>query len=276
MATKCTWLWNGQARNGALFFGFSETWYHDLPPSALISMMINAAKLRVPILASGTVLYGFRLGVVGEKSFTTRISEVIKAPLANSTPNVPQDAALCSVFGNAAPSPRKLFWLHNLPDDVVADAKFQTYPAVAIPAQNFTAHLAANGFKFRYQVLGAPSRINGITAGGVVTLADPLVGVVPGSNVKLSRVRDVNGRGVRGIYRVAPDPAPTTTTFTLLGWGGKVVGASGKLSLITYAYAPVLAGNEKEGKVDSVLQVPGVRKCGRPFGQLRGRVSARR
>ena len=118
-------------------------------------------------------------------------------------------------------------------------------------------------------------RVASITDAGAVTTSDNIV-VAAGTDIKLLRVRDVNGRGVKGIFRVAATPAPTATTFTLLGWGGKTVGVSGNVSVVTFGYTAMSAADPTPGHVATAITRPGTRKLGRPFGQLVGRVSARR
>lgn len=274
MTVKCSWLWNGSANGGQLTFGFSEQWYSNNSGDSLIDQMRALAIVRVNSMAAGTVLFGYRIGQPNGKSITVRENASIRAPRGNDNPNVPQDAALCQVRGTAAGNPTKKFWLHNLPDDFVSNAKFENPNNMGTLATNWVQGLIDSSFLFRYIILGTPARIASITDTGVVTLSDNLV-VAAGTNVKLVRVRDVNGKGVKGIFRIAAAPAPTLTTFTLLGWKGQEVGVSGNMAVVTYGYTSMQVPNPRPGKIASVILRPGTRKCGRPFGQLAGRVSAR-
>lgn len=274
MTVKASWLWNGSANNGNLVFGFSESWYSNGSGDTLIAQMRALAVTRSASLAKGSTLFGYRIGQPGGKSITVRENAAIAAPRGNDFPNVPQDAALCQVRGTAAGNPSKKYWLHNLPDDAVSNAKFANPNEIGLLAARWVQTLIDSSFLFRYLLLGTPARVAKIDTGGVVTLSDNLV-VAPGTNVKLIRVRDTNGRGVKGIYRVAATPAPTLTSFTLLDWQGQTVGVSGNMAVATYAYSSMQVPEAGPGKIQSVVVRPGTRKCGRPFGQLAGRVSAR-
>lgn len=275
MATKATWLWNGATKGNTLSFGFSETWYTTDAPDAAITKMRALAIIRAQSLGAGIGLYGYRVQLAGSRSLTVRENSNIAAPAQNSTVNVPMDAALCRCIGSAASAPVKRFFLHALPDDDVQDTQFVNPNAVAMAAANWINALQTNGFMFQYQVLSAASRVNSIAADGTVVLADNLV-VVAGSNVILRRVRDTNGRGVTGIYRVAPDPAPTQLTFKLLGWRGQTVAVSGRVSTVDYLTTGMLPADPIPGRRASATIRPGVRKVGRPFGLFRGRVPVRR
>ena len=275
MTVKASWLFNGTNTNGQLVWGFSESWYSNNSGDQLIAQMRTLARTRIQFCASGTVLYGYRIGQPSGKSITVREFSSIRAPRNNDAANVPQDAALCVCRGAAATAPKKEFWMHCLPDDYVNDGAFANVNFMGQSAAAWVQGLLDAGFQFRYSQYGTPARIASISDAGAVVLSDNLV-LAAGTNVKLIRVRDVNARGVKGIYTIAATPAPTATTFTLLNWPGKTVGVSGKIATITYGYSNIVAPDPKPGTVASVLVRPGVRKCGRPFGQLVGRVSARR
>lgn len=275
MPQKATWCWNGSTADGQTVFGFSETWYSNLTGQALVDSMRTLARTRAPMLAAGCFLFGYRIGQPGGKAITIRENASIKAPRGNDGPNVPQDAALCQARGTAAGLPTKRFWLHCLPDDQVANGKFANPNQMAQDAATWVNELNNAGFMFRYQILGTPARVASISDLGAVVLSDNIV-VAAGTDIKLLRVKDVNGRGATGIFRVAATPAPTATTFSLLGWTGQEVGVSGKVAVVTYGFTAMSAAVTQIGAVGSAVIRPGTRKCGRPFGQLVGRASAKR
>lgn len=274
MTLKATWLWNGSANNGRTAFGFSETWYTDDAPAVLLPKMQELAIIRAQILAKPTFLFGYRIQDVAANSraYTQPPAQDIASGQRAGTPNIPQDAALCYCLGTVGGT-FKRFWLHNLWDDLVDDMAFVGQRVFQV-AFNWVNGLADNGFKFRYVVQSAPTvPIMSISPLGVVRTREPLTGVGVGSLVQLYHVRGVDGRGKRGKFAVAA--RTDDSNFTLANYAGGEVGMSGKIRLVQYAYTSIQRiPNDAFGRNPVVR--PGARKCGRPFGALRGRAVARR
>jgi len=275
MTLKATWLWNGSSANGRINFGFSESWYSDDSPAALFPKMLAAARSRANILATGTFLYGFRVAdtAPNSRAYTQLPGVSITSTQRSAPPNVPQDAALCVVNGSVAGT-RKRFWFHDLPDGVVSDSAFVDAEHIPDACRTIINQLGTLGFKFRYVVQTAPTaKVLSIGATGIVTTAEALTGVAVRSQVQLLKVRGVDGRGKRGKFYV--EEVTDEFSFKLRGWPGDVVGVSGKIRLLQYAYTSLEAIPANGIGSDPTVR-PGVRKCGRPFGQLRGRAVARR
>lgn len=274
MTFKCTWLWNGNARNGGLSFGFSESWYTDDSPAILLPKMQDLAFVRAEILAKDSILYGYRVQSTnpGTRAFTQYPGAVVKSNRNAGTPNVPQDAALCVCYGTVAGTVKR-FWLHNLPDGAVEDADFADNQ-IKLVARRFIQGLAAGGFKFRYiNPAAASAPIGSITNLGVVNLLEPLVGAAAGKVIQLNHVRGVDDRGKRGKFAIGT--FVDNQNFTLLHWDGGVVGMSGRMRLLEYLYTSISSPPD-QGLGNNPTIRPGTRKCGRPFGAPRGRAVARR
>lgn len=275
MTLKATWLWNGFAASGRIVYGFTESWYTDLAPAQLIPSMLEIAKIRAGILANGTTLFGFRIAdtTPGSRAYTAYPQQDVVAPAGNGAPNVPQDAALCQVLGTVAGTVKR-FWIHDLPDDAVSNAAFTNVPNIIAILARFNNALQADGYKFRYTLPSSPvANVQSIDAAGVVALQAPLVGAALYSIVQMFHVRGVDGRGKKGKFQITN--FVDTQHFTLGHWPGDVVGASGKLRLTQYGFTSLQAVPVGRNPGDITIR-PGVRKCGRPFGQLRGRAVARR
>lgn len=275
MTQKATWLYNGVARGGALSYGFSETWYSDDAPAVLLPKMEDFAELRMIIMARGCGLYGSRVAdtAPGSRAYTQRPTAPIQAAARMGQPNVPQDAVLCQCFGTANGTVKR-FWFHNVPDNVVDDADFVADKGIPEKCRNLINALARMGFKFRYQLQDtASAEIESIAANGDVVLVGNLAGAAQGSLVQLFHVRGTDGRGKRGKYRI--QTFTDGRHFKLAHWPGDEVANSGKLRIVTYAYTAIQQIPNAGIGSDPTIR-PGVRKCGRPFGQLRGRAVARR
>lgn len=275
MTLKATWLWNGSSSDGRHVFGFSESWYTDLSGSNLVTSMDAISQKRVQLFGQGVNLFGYRIAdtTPNSRAYTLYSKLVLNPPPRNGRLNVPQDAALCQILGSVAGTIKR-FWLHALPDDAVSDANFTDGLNIVPLSRDFINALAADSYKFRYTVPGSPiSEIVSIAANGDVVLQAPLVGAALFSTVQLFHVRGVDGRGKRGKFKISA--FVDTQHFTLGRWPGDVVGASGKLRLTQYGFTtfPQLGGGRNG---DDPTVRPGIRKCGRPFGQLRGRAVARR
>lgn len=275
MTLKATWLWNGASNGGKSVYGFSESWYTDLAPDLLFPVMLNVARSRARFMARGTYLYGYRVAdtAPNSRAFTQIERDTVSIGRTNGYPNVPQDAVLCAVNGTVAGT-RKRFWFHNLPDDAVEDSGLVAASDIESKARDTINLLQQNGFKFRYAVQTAPTgRILSIDANGNVLTAEPIAGIAIRNVVQLLKVRGTDGRGKRGKFYV--DAVTSDFSFRLAHWPGDVVAASGKIRLVQYLYTSLVQIPATGLTSDPTIR-PGVRKCGRPFGQLRGRAVARR
>lgn len=272
---KATWLFNGSAADGNMLFGFSESWYTDDAPAVLLPKMREIAQNRIGLCARNTRLYGYRIAdtAPNSRAYTQIENATIAAPDRSGFPNVPQDAALCKCYGNIGGT-LKRFWIHCLADDSVNNAQFVADQGIPRRIRTFINLLSDNGFKFRYLVPTAPTgRIQSIGADGVVQTLDPIAGIAVSSVVQLLRVRGTDGRTKKGMFAVSA--VENEKKFTLANWSGGTVGMSGKIRLVQYGYTGINQVPNNGVLSDPTIR-PGTRKCGRPFGQLRGRAVARR
>lgn len=275
---KLTTCFNGSSNDGGIVFGFSETWYTDQAADAAVAAYKGLClPRRLALLPEDVSVYGYRVqpATVKARSYTIRDKDGSAGPAANGGCNVPQDAALCRVFG-ALDGIVKNFWVHCLPDSFIETAGFVANAEVEALLRSFIGSVIQAGFKIRYQVPNAPAAdILDVTAGGLVTLAAPVAGAVIGAKITVLHTRDRFGRAVRGTYKISNLGYTNTQVFTLMKWPGAEVVNSGTARLVQYDFTAIAPLPRKGAGPDPVIR-PGVRKCGRPFGQLRGRVANRR
>jgi len=275
MTLKATWLWNGFNKQQNLFWGFSETWYTDDSPAALQPKMDALAAIRTQLRGTTCVYYGARMAdtAPNSRAFTIRSDGTIKASTRNGGVNVAPDAALCLCFGTVAGTSKR-FWLHALPDGFIDEGNFDPGSNVPTKAALWINTLAAQGFKFRFIDPTAPTgQVLSIDSFGNVVLIQPIAGVAPNSLVQLLKVRGVDGRGKRGKFYV--DTVTDASHFKLAHWPGDVVAQSGKIRIVRFNFTSIAPVPAAGPLADPTIRA-GVRKVGRPFGQLRGRAVARR
>lgn len=275
MTLKATWLYNGITGGGRITYGFSETWYTDDAPAQLITKMEIIARMRMDLMASGCHLHGFRIAdtAPGSRAYTVKPATLIRSNLRAGQPNIPQDAALCQCLGNVAGTVKRFFF-HNLPDTFVSDTEFDPAKGVPEMCRDVINRLSTDGFKFRYQVQNTNSaEIESINANGDVVTVGNLNGAAQGSLLQLYHVRGTDGRGKRGKYRI--QTFTDARHFRLLNWPGDIVANSGRVRLVEYGFTNITQVPAQGIQSDPTIR-PGARKCGRPFGQLRGRAVARR
>jgi hypothetical protein len=280
MTTKFTILFNGTARQGGIAFGFSETWYsQNAEDQCVANFRLDGLRERLALLPAAVKIIGYRVGQVPQVGVPTRAFTVSErqgaAGAMQGVPNVPNDSALCQVFGTVGGTIKR-FWIHCLPDIAVADADFVAAEDIPGKARSFLNSMRGSGFQFRYTVQNAATAlVNAIDAMGNVTLNAAVAGAAPGATVQMLRVRDTSGKSVKGRFRIDTAGYTDTSHFRLLKWTGQVVAVSGQCRIVSYAYTSFQPIPGQGNKADPTVR-PGVRKPGRPFGLLRGRAPARR
>jgi hypothetical protein len=263
MTVKCTWLFNGVARDKKRVWGFSETWYSGLSAAAVLTPMNRVSNERRQLLAQETSIIGYRIQELGGRAFVVKTN--FTAPRGNGFGNLPVDSVLCQV-GIQNTIGVKRFFLHDLPDDWIDDNDLD-------PAKRLDVFAVINAYTFNgFQVRALnPAALNAPvlsidTLGNVVTTAAMGIGV--NTYVSFLRCRDINNRPVRGQFVV--DQFTDTTHFRLAHWTGQVVPRSGRVRASTYQFAGAVDLGEA-----GIIRAAS-RKVGRPFFQKRGRVSNRR
>jgi hypothetical protein len=273
VANKCVWLFSGANAAGTISYGFSESWYSTDDQATALRKMQVVAQARAMLLPTGCAIVGYRVQIAGGRAITARENLRFQGGQVfnSSGTNIPTDAALCQALGSVAGT-RKMFWIHALPDASVDDAGFTGLPPVPGIAQGFLSKLAQNGFQFQYvnQTL-IEQPIQTIDATGKVTL-NGAIQVIAGNTVQLVHARDINGKAVKGKFVIGE--LTDAAHFTLLNWPGNVIAGVGKMRPFQLLYTPI-QDPAARGAEYQVTVRPGERKVGRPFFQLRGRVSAR-
>lgn len=277
MALKFTVLFNGATKFGDIVYGFSETYYtNDNADVAVTKYRANCAGIRAQLLPQGTKVYGYRVvdDSPNARAFTVIETTLLQGGRGVGGPNVPQDGALCRVFGQQ-PNILKRFWIHCLPDSYVLEGT-DFPPFVVALIRDYINACGTAGANIKFQSRIAPTaKINHISDIGLVNLNEPLVGAAPGVTVSVLKCRDINGKAVRGSFRISQNGFLNTQQFELLAWTGQTVNVSGVLRAQVFQYTPYKPIPDQGIYRDPTIRA-GARKCGRPFGQLAGRVKRSR
>jgi len=140
------------------------------------------------------------------------------------------------------------------------------------PSITITALITVE-FKFRHIAQTTPTgRLLSLAANANVLTAVPMSGIAIRNVTQLLKVTDTSGKSVRGKFYV--ETVTSDFSFKLAHWPGQVVGPSGKIRLLQFGFTAIAPIPENGIGNDPTIR-PGTRKCGRPFGQLRGRAVAR-
>jgi hypothetical protein len=264
MTIKATWIFQGDESGiGGYSWGFSESWYFGGGAGQVEAAMDAVSPLRALCLAKRCGIVAYRISQPGGLAYVVR--KEYNAPNGNDESNLPVDAALCQV-AVANSTAYKKFWLHDLPDDWVTGGTIVNARQVAL--RGVIKAYCDNNFQVRFQVPTAPTaNILAIDATGNVTTQQNIA-ALPNLVIKMLKCRDINNKAIKGTYVV--ETQTDATHFKLRGWPGNIVGRSGKVRLVQYDYQNGIFFGQQ-----SVIR-GGSRKVGRPFFQLRGRVSARR
>lgn len=243
--------------------GFSESWYKDGAPAAVMASLRAIAAFRVDALPSTSKIVGQRVQQVGGRAIT---DDVQFPGTLRGTTDVPQMAAQCSVT-DAAGLKRKIFSCRGIMDTSVEGGTL-VRGASTIALEVFMNNLAFNGFQFRSRNLELPMvRIVSVDGAGVFRLAGDLDFAV-GDFLTAVRVRAQSGRTIVGSFYVSA--RVDAQNGTLFGWPtGQTVSLSGNFRKQGFVYPLVGQGT---GKVTKVM----VRKVGRPSNLYRGRATNRR
>lgn len=261
---KATWLFNGFSEDSGRAWGFSESWYSGLAGDALVAAMDEVSALRVQILSSDTSIVGYRIGQQGGRAFVIRKNFL--PPQQNEGSNLPVDSVQCAVKVAVGTSIKR-FFLHDLPDDWIADTAID--PA-RFPLIKRTVNMyVTQGFQVKYQNQAAlQANVLSIDALGNVVTVTPFP-VAAQSLVSFLKSRDTNGHAVRGKYIVSA--VTDNTHFAIAHWTGQIVGRQGSVRLVQFAFNNAVAIPDKQQSF-----IAASRKVGRPFFQSRGRVPNRR
>jgi len=232
---------------------------------------------RMNMLPKSVVCVGFRVGDVspGSRAVVDTDSAGGQGD-AGFTVGTANDAFLYGIRGTESNTFKRGF-LHTAPDELVASGDFNTFTRCNFLARSWLNALASEGFLFRYKVTNnanTQGNILYIDETGNVNLETAIVGLTAQSVVQIVRCRDTDGKTIKGNWSLAA--FTNGSTFKLRNWfTGHIVNLSGKVRLISYGYTgivPLPSGNKPTNPLIRV----GDRKVGRPFFQLRGRVTARR
>lgn len=250
MATYKVTYFIQQSNAASRTAGFSESWYMDNTTQSLAEDAVKATMdRRAWLLPTGGVQIGYRVQDTAPP-FTTLAKHNVITSNSGLAQDIPQLARIFIL--KTAGNQRRAFVLRALPD---VRAIGGVYSGAAI-FDTSVANFFLDVMKYSLRSINLANLrhdLTGITAGGVFTTIDAH-GMNGGDYAMLFRTKDVNGRAIKGKFAVAPNP--TSTTGTLLNWGGVAV-AKGSIRKITYAYPRIAvyeAGDLTTRKVGRIFQ----------------------
>lgn len=235
-------------------------------PNAAGILMQPLLTARALLLPDEVNLFGFKLqkydvGAAGE--LPSGNFEFVARLMRNSksiTCDTPQHACLCSA--GLVAQPRQIRFAFRAVPDVFTDGGALSFSKDYRAAVREYLQVLANGYGTivdqRVGVNFQPQSIAAITAGGEISLNNPLVGIAVGNMVKVTQsTRSTTGRRTGGVYRVTAFDGPLRTV-TVDGWD-KGACSGGKLRNFARVYAAYdstqidyqRASNRKVGSVRS-------------------------
>ncbi len=240
-------------------YGFTESYWSDYIASTTRSNFLGSVgRLRAALLPSNCSLLE---AVLYDGGSGTGVSVPCQFPGGNYTTDQVNIALLCT-SQNTTAAHQSRFWIHNLPDIMVQGGE---YTPTAAYAQAVQAYFTELGFyKYRGQIPANQRTIFKVAANGLVTTTTPHPFAV-GQMIHVNRVYLGNGRKKGGIFTVS-DVGPLNTNFTIAGW---TFGDGKGGTVFTATYDTLRLQN-------CVAVRAGTRKVGRPFGEYRGRKSAKK
>lgn len=263
--------------------GWSESLYHA-SLSSFTEFIRRAAAPRARFLVAGASIVGLRrqqLDPLGPAQVaTTGINgaNISSAADPESSQDYPSLALYFRMPGNSATASPRPMMLRGIPDGSIRGGEW--YPGVILSGQprqdtllnTYLQSLIQGGFGYRYKNPPFTVNVFEISTTGVVTTVGAH-GRAIGDIVRPYQVRDQNGRGVQGTFRVSAIGG--SQELTLQNWDPArfvEAGGSGQLRGTSFAFVVFDAIPEN-------LYALGIktisRKPGRPFGAFRGRAGRR-
>jgi len=266
---------NDAGRTGS----WSESWYLNTSLSDPVMRNKFAALMadRALMLPVPGKINGQRFTQVNDAAFSsgaaqkslaynTVVPGVYDNRGAGPQQDIPQLALQCRVQGTGVNNVKN-YDIHGIPDGLVRGGVFIPDPQFNQGFSNWLQQLRNDSWGFRAIDLSQPKiGIASIGADGTyVTTANQ--DYAKGQYLQLLRVKDVNGKSVKGVFQIAS--VTNATTGVLLGWKGQVVGQNGNLRRRNWIYPACAPGTNEMVTVTT-------RKIGRPSKPYLGRSTARR
>jgi len=251
--------------------GWSEGWWANLQLPSSHEFLRRYAEKRATLLPSQAAIIGFRLAYydISGNALLPKGTQTGKFRYVGASTlhcDLPQVALELNASTQGGPNTTR-FVLRGMPDDVMKRGEYDPPRAFSTRMNAFMEFLVSASANLGWigRNIGATTvRINSITDAGLVT-TDGDAGGTPGvSWLRILRCRDTQGANVSAAYRILTHP--TATTYTIAGWEGQTVEASGLARIDTVQFFDV--NGVKIGRAI-------VRKVGRPFESYRGRASKR-
>lgn len=252
--------------------GWSETWYQPggTIPQALAllinpqttSPLVPLALARAALLPQGAAIVGARFQTVNPPGPSQSIA--LSLPGSAGQADVPQMALLMSAAGIGLGNIRH-FTLRGIPDAVVTEGEQNINGVNNFPFQTFVKSLA--GWYFQGRDLSQPrvKILIGTSQGNFTTETPPLF--APNTMIRMARLQVVgSNKSIGGRFQV--NSVGPGNVFTVNGWSGQLT-AGGSARGDGQVYPQVDVNNVFPTRIV-------VRKVGRPFGQYRGRRSAKK
>lgn len=268
MKLKSTYLVNISWGTNKLA-GFSESFYDsqaDLKAGAL--RIRNLATLRATTLPPEATIVGYRVSDIEHPHVSYSGSLNLQGSarfngIGGNQPartDTPWQSLLVKFTGGGS---TRTAAFRGIPDEWVLNGVFLQDALHGASLITFANAVVTRGFYLLQQDKSSELfDVLGVSTSGVLTTfqAQPLV---KGDAITFSRTRDVNGRSVKGIWKISTDPVDSFT-FQLANWPTGREVEEGKAKL---ANADITVIQEQ-----SIFRM-GSRKVGRPFGQLVGRAT---
>jgi len=248
--------------------GWSESWYTDRTGPDLLPRDFNRlGRLRAALLPNGARIIGQRYQQVDPKG-SSSTGSIVFPGTAGIACDIPAMSLFYRARGQGVLNQRPLY-IRGIPDARVVEGEYS-------PSNTYTQALTAffNGlalWRFRARSLVADAtpfltiQQSAPTVGTYITTIANTWAV--DNIVQISGVL-VNGRKVEGQFRVSAVSTPQTGTFE--NWtAGNGTGGKGFFKSTFYPLVEPTSLDPNSGRIVT-------KKVGRPFGQFRGRASARR
>lgn len=240
--------------------GFSESYWNatDLPPSS--PALQNLLNKRAAMLPTTTTIVGYRQSDA-DRGFRTRVYRVNKPGLWTANDgDLPSMALQLQQSANTGAVLRPI--LRGLPDSLVVAGEYKPSIAWDKALGEFMNSLLGWYSRTR-EGAGGGIDILSITAEGVLTTAQDVVGAALGQMVTVTRPSAAMRGRFGGNYKIAA--FTNLRSFTLQGWEG---GASTKGKVRALGFVNSLYGDFPYKAVQAIN-----RKVGRPFFQFAGKGS---
>lgn len=252
--------------------GWSESVYltaADLNTAIVVFQQGNAANpvpwcfTRAALLPIGSAIVGQRYQQISPLGPSQSNAQIFPAA-SGLEADTPQNALTIRIPGIGVNNISRRY-LRALPDPCITEGEYT--PPATFQFAMIAWLTSMNGYQFVGRDLSQPKQAVLSQVVGLFTLKQALVGINVGTNVRVLKTKEASGRLRGGVFNVV-SVAGASPAFTVFGWPyGNTVGGNVRVDATVYP-----AYNIGQTTIGRIV----VKKVGRPFGQYRGRRSARR